>query len=123
MKRTAFYLALSAILTFMVVCCEEDTTSFDQTLLYGKWQGTWESKVVYYKFFDDETGYTWVPADDVTEEEATTFTWTLVQAEFTQIYVGTMGQTVPKVYTVDELTASTLKYHDDFDTYSFTKAK
>jgi hypothetical protein len=123
MKRFSFYIAFCAVLTLMVVSCEEDTTSFDETLLYGKWQGTWEGKTVYYKYFDDGTGYTWVPADDVTEEEATDFTWTLVQAEFTQIYVGQMGQTVPKVYTITELTSSTLKYKDDFDSYSYTKVK
>jgi hypothetical protein len=33
-----------------------------------------------------------------------------------------IGGSVPKVYTVTELTATTLKYHDDFDvSFSFTK--
>ena len=65
---------------------------------------------------------TWDEADDVTEDEAQLFTWTLVESELTHIHILEMGGTVPKVYTVTELTATSLKYKDDFGkSFSFTK--
>ena len=70
----------------------------------------------------DGTGGTWDTADDVTEEEAQDFTWTLVNAELTHIHILEIGGHVPKVYTVTELTSSTLTYNDDFGVeFSFTK--
>lgn len=43
-------------------------------------------------------------------------------SELTQIHIMTIGGNVPKVYTVTELTATTLKYKDSFSvTHSFTK--
>ena len=92
--------------------------TFDQNLLIGKWQ----SGTLFYKYLSDGNGATWDTADDVTEEEAQAFTWTLVNAELTHIHILEMGGTVPKVYTVSELTDSTLVYHDDFGKeFSFEK--
>lgn len=99
-------------------CGEEDNTYFDDSLLIGKWV----SGTVYYKYFSDNTGATWDTSDDVTESEAQAFTWTLVKSELTHIHIMTVGGNVPKVYTVTELTATTLRYKDDFGkSYSFTK--
>ncbi len=119
MKRTLFYLTLFAVFTLFTVSCEpEEEVSFDQTLLIGKWK----SGTLYYKYLADGTGGTWDTADDVTEAEAQAFTWTLIKAELTHIHVLEIGGSVPKVYTVTELTATSLKYHDDFGaTFSFSK--
>ncbi len=58
----------------------------------------------------------------MSEEEAQAFTWSLDAAELTHIHILEMGgEGVPKIYTVTELTATTLKYKDQFDSYSFTK--
>ena len=80
---------------------------FDKTLLSGKWvSGT------LYEYYD--------PADildDVTEEEAQPFTWTLENATLTQIHQMEMGGNVPKTYTVTKLTATLLEYHDDYGKY------
>jgi hypothetical protein len=95
-----------------------DKVSFDQSLLIGKWK----SGTLYYKYLADGTGGTWDTADDVTEAEAQAFTWTLVDAELTHIHKLQIGGSVPKVYTVTELTETALKYHDDFGaSFSFTK--
>jgi hypothetical protein len=118
MKKTFRYLAMIAVLTLFAVSCTKEEATFDQTLLTGKWQ----SGTLFYKYFADGTGTTWDTSDDVTEAEAQGFTWTLVNDLMTHIYVLEMGGSVPKIYTVTELTETTLKYHDDFGVnFSFTK--
>lgn len=98
--------------------CEEDETLYQESFLIGKWV----SGTVYYKYTSDYSGKTWDTSDDVTEAEAQSFTWTLVKSELTHIHILEVGGNVPKVYTVTELTATSLKYKDDFGkTYSFTK--
>jgi hypothetical protein len=120
MKKTLLYFSLCLMIAFLAVSCEPlaEDVSFDSTLLTGKWQ----SGTLYYKYLSNGSGATWDTADDVTEAEAQAFTWTLVKAELTHIHVLESGGTVPKVYTVTELTAASLKYHDDFGgSFTFTK--
>ena len=98
--------------------CEEDQSFFQESFLIGKWV----SGTVYYKYSSDYSGKTWDTSDDVTEAEAQSFTWSLVQSELTHIHIMEVGGNVPKVYTVTELTANTLSYKDGFGkTYSFSK--
>jgi hypothetical protein len=118
MKKTLQYLIMLAVVTLFAVSCTEEDTTYDQTLLTGKWK----SGTLFYKYLADGTGGTWDTADDVTEAEAQAFTWTLVNDLMTHIHVLEMGGNVPKIYTVTELTATSLKYEDDFGvTFSFTK--
>jgi hypothetical protein len=118
MKKTLQYLSMLTVVVFLAVSCTEEATSYDQTLLTGKWQ----SGTLFYKYLADGTGGTWDTADDVTEAEAQQFTWTLVDDLMTHIHILEMGGNVPKIYTVTELTATSLKYQDDFGvTFSFTK--
>jgi len=91
---------------------------FDKTLL----SGTWASGTLHEHYNETGTGYTWDTADDVTEEEAQPFTWTLEGSTLTQIHQMEMGGKVPKTYTVTKLNATTLAYHDDYGkSYTFTK--
>ncbi len=118
MKKTLFYLTMFIVVSLLAVSCEPEEESFDESLLIGKWK----SGTLYYKYLADGTGGTWDTSDDVTEEEAQAFTWTLVKSELTHIHILEMGGKVPKIYTVTELTATSLKYHDDFGVnFSFTK--
>jgi len=117
-KKTLLYLAVSMAVILLAVSCQKEEESFDQSLLIGKWK----SGTLYYKYLSDGSGGTWDTADDVTEEEAQAFTWTLVKSELPHIHILEMGGPVPKVYTVTELTSGSLKYHDDFGAdFSFTK--
>ena len=117
-NKLSLYLAICLFVSFLVVSCQPELTSFDQSLLTGKWK----SGTLYYKYLANGSGGTWDTADNVTEAEAQAFTWTLVKAELTHIHVLQMGGTVPKVYTVTELTSTSLKYHDDFGVnFAFTK--
>lgn len=118
MKKTLRYLTMLVVVTLIAVSCTKEDVTFDQSLLTGKWQ----SGTLFYKYQADGTGGTWDTSDDVTEAEAQAFTWTLVKDLLTQIHVLEIGGSVPKIYTVTELTETSLKYHDDFGvTFSFTK--
>jgi hypothetical protein len=118
MKKPFLYLTLYIVISILTISCEPAAESFDSSLLPGKWQ----SGTLFYKYLADGNGSTWDTADDVTEAEAQLFTWTLIEAELTHIHILEMGGSVPKVYTVTELTATSLKYKDDFGvTFSFTK--
>jgi hypothetical protein len=118
MKKTLYYFTVCMVVTLLAVSCTKEEATFDESLLPGKWQ----SGTVFYKYLANGTGGTWDTADDVTEAEAQAFTWTLVKSELTHIHVLEMGGSVPKIYTVTELTATSLKYHDSFGVnFSFTK--
>ena len=118
MKKILSYLTMLMVISFMAVSCEPLEESFDDSLLIGKWR----SGTMYYKYLTNGSGDTWDTADDVTEAEAQTFTWTLVKSELTHIHVLEMGGSVPKIYTVTELTSTSLKYQDSFGVkFSFTK--
>ena len=118
MKKTLRYLTMLVVVTLFAVSCTKEETTYDQTLLTGKWQ----SGTLFYKYIADGTGSTWDTADNVTEAEAQLFTWTLVKDLLTHIHVLEMGGSVPKIYTVTELTETSLKYHDEFGSnFAFTK--
>ena len=118
MKKTLRYLTLLTLITLLAVSCSKLGTNFDQTLLTGKWK----SGTLYYKYLAAGTGGTWDTADNVTEAEAQPFTWTLEGDNLTQIHILQIGGSVPKIYTVTELTATSLKYHDTFGVnFTFTK--
>lgn len=118
MKKLLVCLMVCFSFSVLFNSCEEDETFFQESFLIGKWA----SGTVYYKYLSDYSGKTWDTSDDVTEAEAQAFTWTLVKSELTHIHIMEVGGDVPKVYTVTELTATSLKYKDNFDKpYSFVK--
>ena len=119
MKRSIIYLFTVVSISFFVVSCAKEEPSFDEQLLIGKWRSGTE----FYRYDSDGTGATWDTGDDVSEDEAQEFTWTLVKSDLTHIHIMEIGGKVPKYYTVTELTATTLRYRDEFGkTFSFVKA-
>ncbi len=119
MKRLTYYFLAFVLVAITFNSCTTNETMFDQSLLIGKWVSGTE----YYRYDSTGSGVTWDTADFVTEAEGQAYTWTLVNAELTHIHIlQTGGGGVPKVYTVTELTATTLKYKDDFGkAFSYTK--
>ena len=106
------------LLAFLFNSCEKEPDTFQESFLIGKWV----SGTVHYKYLSNNKGTTWDTSDDVTEAEGQAFNWTLVQSELTHIHIIETGGSVPKVYTVTVLSATTLKYKDNLGTtYSFTK--
>ena len=124
MSKKLLYLFGLALFSFLIVSCEkgglfdsEDT--FDESLLHGKWK----SGTLYYKYQPNYTGTTWDEGDDVYENEAQRFEWSLVKSELTQIHLmESSGAKIPKIYTITILTSTSLRYKDDFGkSFSFTK--
>ena len=115
------FIAVSATIISMSSCSKNETEiGFDQTLLYGKWQ----ENTLFEVYKADGTGYTWDINDDVTEQEAQPFTWTLEENVLTHIHIMEMGSDIPKRYTVTNLTATTLTYEDDLGKkHTFSKVQ
>ncbi|MDL2311328.1 hypothetical protein LJC68_00415 [Bacteroidales bacterium OttesenSCG-928-B11] len=110
-------LILSAILVVFCIACEREK-EFDPTLLHGKWK----QNTLFEVYKSDGTGYTWDEADDVTEEEAQPFEWSLNKDKLEHIHIMEMGGRIPKNYKVTELNSTTLQYEDTYDrSYNFTK--
>jgi len=121
MRRLFVFLAVLSVSVLFHSCGKEE--EFDETLLIGRWQPVSGTRQ-YFTYYRGGTGTTWNPDEEVWEEDpGGDFTWELVKSELTQIHlmetVG--GVVIPKVYTVTELTATSLKYKDRFSSYSFSK--
>lgn len=133
---------ITVIITFGA--CSFVEPGFYNSQLIGKWQrqsqvpnapeGTYD----YYRYdavYSDYSlhrkdsvvkvnGATWDTGDDVSESEAQPFTWTLEGTKLTQIHIMEIGGNIPKTYTIQTLTDSTLVCYDDFgNRQSFVKAK
>lgn len=122
MKKTNLLLTLVVFAATAIIMssCGQTEVEYDKALLAGKWQ----ENTLYEVYKSDGTGYTWDEADDVTEEEAQKFTWTLTGDDLTQIHIMEMGGSVPKQYTVTNLTDTTLSYEDEFGKkHTFIKVK
>ncbi len=118
MKRIILYSAVSFLLLLIFASCEKEVY-FDDSLLIGKWQ----SGTLFDKYFANGTGYSWDEGEDIYEEEAQDFTWTLSGAELIrneQMEIGDVE--ITKIYTITELTAEVLRYRDDFGrSYTFNR--
>lgn len=91
MKNLIRLLVVSMLALSFTMCTPEEDV-FDEALLIG----TWKTGTEYYRYDIDYTGATWDIADDVSEEEAQVFEWSLVKAELTQIHIMDMGGRDPK---------------------------
>lgn len=122
MKKLSF-LCMGLLIAFGLCSCDGDTNlSFDESLLYGKWQ----EGSVFERYYDSNieyvlpdgntvqvNGITWDEGDDVGEDEAQAFKWTLSGSTLTHEHIGTFTY-VPKVYTVTTLTSSSFCYEDAY---------
>lgn len=123
--KRIFGLAVANLLLLLTFtsCFPDDelpTVEYDINDLYGKWRSGME----YYIYNSDGTGHCWDEGDDVFEDEAQEFTWTVDESEMIHIHKMEMGGDVPMYYIITELTPQTLKYYDAYnekDTYSFIK--
>ncbi|MDM8159664.1 hypothetical protein QUH73_07560 [Labilibaculum sp. K2S] len=120
MKRiTLLFLSIAAAALFSTSCTDEEThPSFDESLIIGKWK----SGTLFERYDSDKSGATWDEGEDVKESEAQKFTWTITKDQLEQIHIIENGGNVPKVYTITNLTASSLEYEDAYGkTKSFIK--
>jgi hypothetical protein len=120
MKRLILiFLSLALVTLFITSCSEEETQpNFDESLIIGKWK----SGTLFERYDSNKSGASWDTADDVEEEEAQEFTWTISKDQLEQIHIIENGGRVPKVYTITELTSSSLEYRDAYgEIKSFSK--
>jgi hypothetical protein len=116
MEKLLRFILTFTLIALMHVSCDKEDDFFDKSLLTGKWK----SGTLYYRYFDNGTGKTWDTKDDIDESEAQTFNWTLDNSTLTHIHTG--GVTVPKIYTLTELTSTNLRYRDQFlKSFSYTR--
>lgn len=122
MKRLLNYFPLLILVAITFASCQPEDT-FDELLLLGKWRSVAGAVpgTVYYRYDVGGTGVSWDTSDDVTEAEAQAYTWTLDKSLLTHIHIIELGGKIPKSYTVTELTETSLKYKDDFNSYAFIK--
>lgn len=109
MKR--ILLILLSLATLVMVGCKSDPVSYTPDQLYGKWQRGSE----YYRYDSNMKGVTWDTSDDVSEEEAQPFEWSVSGDQLTVIHIMEMGGRIPKVYTITSLTSNILKYQDNYN--------
>ena len=109
------------VMAIFVTSCSnsDDNESFDKALMTGKWQSGTE----YYYFASDGNGYTW-ESSEVTEEDAQDFTWSLAGSILTINHkMGISSAQITKIYTMLTLSSTTLKFKDDYKTFSYTKVQ
>lgn len=120
-RRKTYFLFVSLLIVLGMSSCVDPMNSegFDINLLYGKWQ----EGSVYERYDETGLGATWDTDDDIGEEEAQLFKWTLEGRTLIHEHIGTFV-TVPKVYTIQTLNTTQLVYGDDYGkTHYFTKVK
>ena len=95
--KKVFYIAFLSVVTLFMSSCGDPMGSKDPdvNLLYGKWQ----EGSVYERYDETGLGATWDVDDDIGEEEAQLFKWTLEGSTLIHEHLGTFV-TVPKVYTI-----------------------
>lgn len=132
--KKLFHIFFSLVFVLGFFACNKipHEVNYDALLLYGKWQ----EGSVYERYYDSRierilptgdtvqaNGTTWDEGEDVTEDEAQLFNWTLSGATLTHEHIGTFV-TVPKLYTITQLTSSSLIYKDDYGvTHHFSKVE
>ena len=120
MKRFIVCLIACASISLMFYSCSKDEASFDQSLLIGTWKQVDGADTYYYKYIAGNTGKYWY--NDLTENQARSFTWTLNKADLTITHQAELGSTaVPEYYTVTALSSTTLTYKDNSGSYTLTK--
>jgi hypothetical protein len=131
-KQLHIFLFLFIVLSLGACHKKPQEINYDASMLYGKWQ----EGSVYEHYYDSlvervlpsgdtvyVNGTTWDVSDDVTEDEAQLFNWTLTGATLKQVHVGTFI-VVPKLYTVTSLNNNELSYRDEYGmAHYFTKVE
>ena len=120
MKRLFVFLAVLSVSVLFHSC--EKEKEFDETLLYGKWKPV-SGTSLYFRYDPNGEGVTWNPNVDQKEEQGQEFRWKLKQSELEQRHhIEIIGEDIIiEIYTVTELTATTLRYKHESRSFSFTK--
>jgi len=118
-KIIALLVAAMVVVTLMTVSCskkDDDTTSSTpySELIVGRWK-TSDAEPYYEVYYSNGTGKMWDTADDVQEDDADTFTWSIdSNNKLTQIVNFQSGAgVVPQYCNILILNATTFKYNNE----------
>lgn len=117
MKRLSF-VALLLLAVFMTSCDGlggGDAVNIDKSQIVGKWM---TADGQYFEVYNsDGTGKEWDLRDDVTEDEASTFTWEFdegAEDKFLKYYKMEINDAiVPQYCNILELTSTDFKYNNE----------
>ena len=117
MKKLSFVALL--LLTVIMTSCNGlgggNESNIDKSQIVGKWM---TADSLYFEVYNsDGTGKEWDLKDDVSEEEASTFTWEFdegAEDKFFKYYkMEISGTIVPQYCNILELTSTDFKYNND----------
>ena len=116
MKKSILALLIAAfIVTLGMVSCKKENPESSKTyseLIVGRWRTSDGGHCEVY--YSDGTGHMWDPADDVLEDEADTFDWTIEGSQMTQIvHFHESSAVVPQYCNILTLDESTFKYNNE----------
>ena len=121
-------LAILFLALFAVSCGGgTEDPKIDKTQIVGKWMTPDEKYFEVY--YEDGTGKLWDLKDDVTEEEASKFTWEFDEGsddKFIQYHEMEIGEAiVPQYCNILELTSTNFRYNNEGfrATYNLIRAK
>ena len=90
----------------------------NEALIVGLWQ---KDGHVYYRFYEDGTGHTWDVDDDLTEDEASPFSWEAYDNAFMMTHKMKLRGIVPRYYELDRLNNFDLRFHDTYSDYALER--
>ena len=119
MKKSVLLLLVAAfIVTLFTVSCskkkDEDNSKSYSELIVGRWKT--DAAEPYYEVYNSNgTGKMWDTAEDVQEDEADTFEWSIDANNMLTQNVHFQGSqaVVPQYCNIITLTETTLKYNND----------
>ena len=116
MKKLSL-IALLLLAVFSSSCkkgSNTDESKIDKSLIEGGWK---TSDNTYFEvYYADGKGKEWTTTDDITEDEASWFTWEFsdaIENGFTKYYTMEIGGVVPQSCKIIELTSTTFKYNNE----------
>ena len=120
MKKHLFILIGCLLAIFVTSCNSTEKNDIDANQIYGKWH----AGTLYERYDSNGRGVTWDTSDDVTEDEAQPFSWTLNGTRLTQEHQSIdVSFVVYKQYNVTKLDANNFSYEDDYGiSYNFVRA-
>jgi hypothetical protein len=121
MKKIICFVAVVLFSSVLFYSCEKED-DFDEALLIGKWKPV-SGTSLYFRYDRNHEGVTWNPSVDQREDEGQKFRWSLVQSELEQRHhIEIIGEDIIiEIYTVTELTETSLRYKNEVRSYTFSK--
>lgn len=116
-------LALCLLMLGFSACSgDSQPVECDESDLVGLWYND-ANPQEFWRYYPNGDGYTWDESEDVHENEAQVFEWTLEDGKLTQYHIISIsGSKIPKgPYTIVEMSRSHMAYKDSYKKISFTR--